>query len=108
MIRSTGPIPRNPLAVSPLTTIAPRSRTVVAIDPSGTRGDPDKRSDHVGIVVAAKGEDGRAYVLADRTVNLPPEAWSRVAVSSRVRPSSWPMPIRCVCVASDIFHYRFA
>ncbi len=37
-------------------------RTVVAIDPSGTRGDPEKRSDHVGIIVAAKGADGRAYV----------------------------------------------
>jgi hypothetical protein len=57
-------------------------RVVVAVDPSGTRGDQEKRSDNVGIVVAGKADNGMAYVLADRTVNLPPEAWARVAVQA--------------------------
>jgi PBSX family phage terminase large subunit len=57
-------------------------RIVVAVDPSGTRGDVDERSDNVGIIVAGKSSDGKAYVLADRTVNLPPEAWARVAVQA--------------------------
>ena len=57
-------------------------RTVVAVDPSGTRGDQEKRSDSVGIIVASKGADGKCYIRADRTVNLPPEAWARVAIKA--------------------------
>lgn len=57
-------------------------RVVVAIDPSGTRGDEDSRSDNVGIVAAGKGIDGRAYILADRTCNLSPAGWGRVAVNA--------------------------
>ncbi len=55
-------------------------QVVVAIDPSGTSGDEEKRSDSVGIVVAGKADDGKAYVLADLTCDLPPEGWARVAV----------------------------
>lgn len=55
-------------------------RIVVAIDPSGTSGKDDKRSDHVGIVVAGIGDDGRAYVLEDLTCQLSPAAWGRLAV----------------------------
>ena len=47
-------------------------RMVVAVDPSGTRGKGDKRSNHVGIVVAGLADDGRAYVLADLTCDFPP------------------------------------
>ncbi len=57
-------------------------RVVVAIDPSGTAGKDDKRSDDVGIMVAGKGIDGRAYVLADRTCNLSPAGWARVAITA--------------------------
>lgn len=55
-------------------------RVVVAVDPSGTRGGDE--SDSVGIVVAGKGIDGRAYVLADRTCNLSPAGWGRRAVDA--------------------------
>lgn len=58
-------------------------RVVVAIDPSGTRGDSETAAD-VGIVVAGKGVDGLAYILADRTVNLSPAQWGRVAVKAYV------------------------
>lgn len=54
-------------------------RVVVAIDPSGTAGEEDD-GDSVGIVVAGKGVDGNAYVLADRTCKLSPAAWSKRAV----------------------------
>lgn len=57
-------------------------RVVVAIDPSGTKGDEDRRSDNVGIIVAAIDQDNTAYVLADRTCNLAPEGWARLAVTA--------------------------
>jgi phage terminase large subunit-like protein len=54
-------------------------RVVVAIDPSGTRGEEDS-GDSVGIIVAGLGTDGFGYVLADRTCKLSPDGWGRVAV----------------------------
>ncbi|UPT53217.1 terminase large subunit [Synechococcus phage Ssp-JY42] len=55
-------------------------RVVVAVDPSGTKGDGS--GDDIGIVVAGKGVDGRAYVLADRTCQLSPDGWGRRAVAA--------------------------
>jgi terminase large subunit-like protein len=57
-------------------------RCVVAVDPSGTSGDENKRSDNVGIIVVALGMDDTAYVLADLTCNLAPEAWARRVVAA--------------------------
>jgi phage terminase large subunit-like protein len=54
------------------------ARVVVAIDPSGTKGDDG--GDSIGIVVAGKGVDGLCYVLADRTCKLSPDGWGRIAV----------------------------
>lgn len=56
-------------------------RVVVAIDPSGTAGETDD-GDSVGIVVAGKGIDGLAYVLADRTCKLSPAGWGKRAVDA--------------------------
>lgn len=56
-------------------------RIVVAVDPSGTEGESDD-GDSIGIVVAGKGVDGRAYVLADRTCKLSPDGWGRRAVEA--------------------------
>lgn len=53
-------------------------RIVVAVDPSGTKGDGG--GDDIGIVVAGLGMDGRGYVLLDGTVQLSPEGWGRRAV----------------------------
>lgn len=55
-------------------------RIVVAVDPSGTKG--DGAGDDIGIVVAGKGDDGRLYVLADLTCQLSPDGWARRAVSA--------------------------
>jgi phage terminase large subunit-like protein len=54
-------------------------RIVVAVDPSGTKGDDN--GDDIGIVVAGKGIDGRAYVLEDATCQLSPDGWGKRAVS---------------------------
>jgi phage terminase large subunit-like protein len=53
------------------------ARIVVAVDPSGGHTEDN---DEQGIVVAALGVDGHAYVLADRTCRLSPDGWGRRAV----------------------------
>lgn len=50
-------------------------RVVIAVDPSGTKG--DGKGDDIGIVAAGKGSDGRFYVLEDATCQLSPEGWAR-------------------------------
>ena len=60
-------------------------RVVVSVDPSGTGGDEDTRSDDVGIVVAGRsgtGNNSTAYLLDDKTCNEPPEVWGRVVVAA--------------------------
>jgi phage terminase large subunit-like protein len=59
---------------------ARRRRIVVAVDPSGASGRDDDGADEIGIVVAARGDDGHAYVLADRSLRDAPAAWGRAAV----------------------------
>lgn len=54
------------------------ARIVVAVDPSGTKG--DGTGDDIGIVVVGLGIDGRGYVLEDATCQLSPEGWARRAV----------------------------
>lgn len=65
-----------------LSELPPLRRIVVAIDPSGARGPEDTRSDEIGISVAGKGYDGRAYVLEDLTCRLGPAGWARRAVEA--------------------------
>lgn len=62
-------------------TVPDMQRVVVAVDPSGTRGEADS-GDSIGIVVAGLGIDGFIYVLADRTCKLPPNGWAREAVKA--------------------------
>lgn len=63
-------------------TVAPdMQRIVVAVDPSGTKGETDG-GDDIGIVVAGKGVDGRGYIFADRTCKLSPDGWGRRAVKA--------------------------
>lgn len=57
-------------------------RVVVAIDPSGTAGGEDERSDDIGIIVAGKGRDEIVYILTDRTCKLSPAGGGRVAVNA--------------------------
>ena len=55
-------------------------RVVVAVDPSGTKGDGG--GDDIGIIAAGKAFDGRGIVLADRTVQDSPAGWARRAVAT--------------------------
>lgn len=55
-------------------------RVVVAVDPSASSG---PHADACGIVVAGAGEDGRAYVLADRTVEQArPLDWAKAVIAA--------------------------
>lgn len=59
-------------------------RVVVAVDPSGTAGGEDSRSDDVGIVVAGRqgtGNQARAWLIEDATCNEPPLEWGRRVVA---------------------------
>jgi hypothetical protein len=59
-------------------------RVVIAVDPSGTDGDEDNRSDDVGIIAAGRqgtGEQSIGWLLEDATSNEPPIAWGRRAVA---------------------------
>lgn len=55
-------------------------RVVIAIDPSGTKGEDTANS--IGIVAAGLGTDDIGYVLADRTCSLGPAGWGTRAVEA--------------------------
>jgi len=57
-----------------------RASVVVAVDPSGAAGRDDLGADEIGIVVAARGFDGEAYVLDDLSCREAPAVWGRRAV----------------------------
>ena len=55
-------------------------RVVVALDPPVSS---TARSDACGIIVAGLGVDGRAYVLADRTIQgRTPDVWAKAAIAA--------------------------
>jgi hypothetical protein len=57
-------------------------RVVVSVDPSGS-GDVDNAdNDAIGIIVAAIGTDGNAYLLEDCTVKAGPKTWGDIATSA--------------------------
>lgn len=57
-------------------------RVVVAVDASGAASDEDLRADEIGIVVAALGQDGHAYILADRSIRDGPTTWGKVVANA--------------------------
>lgn len=57
-------------------------RIVVAVDPSGSGDIDNADNDAIGIVVAALGTDGNAYVLEDCTVKAGPATWGKIAVDA--------------------------
>lgn len=54
-------------------------RVVVGVDP-GTSD--NEESAETGIIIVAKGKDGHAYVLADRSIKGSPDTWARTAVTA--------------------------
>lgn len=57
-------------------------RIVVAVDPSGASSADDNGSDEIGVIVAAKGDDDHAYILADRSLRDAPAVWGRAVVQA--------------------------
>lgn len=57
-------------------------RVVVAVDPSGAGDSDNAENDAIGIVVAALGVDGKAYLLEDCTVKAGPAVWGKVATDA--------------------------
>jgi len=58
-------------------------RVVVAVDPSGASSAQDTGSDEIGIIVAGKGDDDHAYILADRSLRDAPAVWGRAVIAAR-------------------------
>ena len=59
-------------------------RLVIGIDPSGTNGDEETRSDDVGIVACGRegtGDKSKAYLLEDGSCNEPPLVWAQRAIA---------------------------
>lgn len=52
-------------------------RVVVAVDASGAENDEDLQAAEIGIIVAALGQDGHGYVLADRSIRDGPAVWGK-------------------------------
>ena len=63
----------------PTTALPEFERIVVAIDPATTS---TSASDATGIIVAARGIDGHAYVLDDLSGVYTPAQWARIAISA--------------------------
>jgi len=57
---------------------SPRERLVVAVDPTRSRHSP---VDECGIIVAARGKNGHAYVLEDGTLRADPYTWGTRVVA---------------------------
>jgi predicted phage terminase large subunit-like protein len=57
-------------------------RIVVAVDPSGADSNEDAHRDEIGIVVAALGTDGKAYVLEDLTMKGSPGEWGEAVAGA--------------------------
>jgi predicted phage terminase large subunit-like protein len=55
------------------------TRTVIAIDPAVTQ---NKLSNETGIVVCARGEDNKFYIIDDISGKYTPDAWARKAVDN--------------------------
>src|SRR6185295_2245092 len=60
-------------------------RIVIAVDPSGGSGPADKRSDEVGIVVAALGTDQRGYIIEDLSGRHGPREWGNMVAAAYER-----------------------
>lgn len=66
---------RDQIEKARVTTPPSLRRVVVAVDPPATSS---PHADECGIVVAARGDDGAAYILADRSMGaLSPARWAR-------------------------------
>jgi phage terminase large subunit-like protein len=57
-------------------------RLVIAIDPATKASESDDDIAETGIVVAGIGEDGKGYLIDDRSCRLGPHGWAKVAIAA--------------------------
>lgn len=57
-------------------------RIVIGVDPSGAGDEENAHNDAIGIIVAALGTDGHAYVIEDLTLRAGPAAWGKVIAAA--------------------------
>ena len=57
-------------------------RIVIGVDPSGSGDKDNAGNDAIGVVVAALGTDGNAYILEDCTLKTGPRVWGGVVASA--------------------------
>lgn len=60
----------------------PMKRLVVAVDPATKASTSDDVIAETGIIVAGVGEDGRGYVIDDRSCRLGPSGWAKVSIAA--------------------------
>jgi phage terminase large subunit-like protein len=60
----------------------PFRRIIVAIDPAAKASSDSDTSSETGIIVAGLGDDGRGYLIDDRSCRLGPNGWAAVACSN--------------------------
>lgn len=53
-------------------------RIIIGVDPSGSGDEDNRDNDAIGIVVAALGTDGNAYLLEDLTIKAGPGTWGTI------------------------------
>lgn len=59
-----------------------RASVIIVVDPSGAASREDEGHDEIGIVVAARGQNGDAYILEDLSLRDGPAVWGRRAVTA--------------------------
>ncbi len=67
------------LAVGAEGALCELTHIVVSVDPATTK---KQSSDETGIIVAGKGTDGRAYILADLSGRYSPRRWARIVIAA--------------------------
>ena len=65
-----------------VTEVPEYQRIVIAVDPSGSGDTDNEGNDAIGIVIAALGTDGQAYVLEDLTLKAGPATWGNVVATA--------------------------
>ena len=60
-------------------------KVVVAVDPSGAKGDEDVRSDEIGIVVVGIDNKSHGYVIEDLSGRYGPKEWGEIVVGTYER-----------------------
>lgn len=57
-------------------------RIVIGVDPSGSGDEDNAANDAIGIVVAALGIDGHAYIIEDLTLKAGPATWGKAVAAA--------------------------